>query len=66
MQYKRSDKPLPLKRRLSREELKVYTVCRNAVTIGEMVEKTGLDQIEIIIVLNSFIPEGLIRVLEHS
>ncbi len=65
MQYKRSDKPLPLQRRLSREELKVYTVCRNAATVQEIAEKTGLDHVQIIIVLNSFIPEGLVNVLEQ-
>lgn len=65
MYYQRSDKKLPLQRRLSREELKVYTICRDSVTLQEIVQKSGLDQVQVIFALNSFISEGLVNILEH-
>ena len=39
---------LPIERRLTREELRVITACRNKVAIEEIVTKTKLEQDKII------------------
>ncbi len=60
MFYKRADL-LPLTRRLTREELRIITACRNKVDLETIVNKTKLEQTQVIKVMNSFITEGLIR-----
>ena len=56
--YKRS-LSLPVTRRLSREELRVFTACREAISLENLVAKTKLQQDQIISVINTFVSEGL-------
>lgn len=58
MFYQRID-PLPITRRLTREELRVFTACRSKVAFETIINKTRLEQSQVIKVINTFLAEGL-------
>ena len=66
MYYQRSEQPLPYGRRLAREELKVYTTCRSVASIETISSKTGLRQEQVIQILNQFVLEELVDVMDSN
>lgn len=58
--YQRSTKPFPEGRRLTRAEMKLYSICRKATSFEEIVSRTGFKKEEVNQTLDGLIADGLI------
>jgi len=66
MRLQRSSAPFPMDRLMTREERKVYTACRDPMTIQDLAAKTKLDDGLVNTIVTQLLSEGIIVDLDGT